>query len=360
MPTQKIISRFLAALLLLPPALFAADAPAFRDVLDTPAKPSSLAVKAPINALTWAGSRIIAVGQRGHILYSDDAGRQWQQASVPVSSDLVAVHFPSPQRGWAVGHDGVVLHSADAGKTWVKQLDGRMAGQRMAAYYAELARDGGLDSAGDSAALLDEANRLAARGAENPFLDVWFADESTGFVVGAFNLIFRTRDGGQSWEPWFHRTANPGRLHLYAIRQLAGGLFIVGEQGLVMKLDPGGTRFGALDTGYRGSFFGVAGSGPAVLVHGLRGNVFRSTDGGVRWSKVETGLQEGLTAASHCPNGQLLLASQSGRVLLGDGPAERFTMVKFAQPVPASAVLCSDGGDVIVGGVRGLRLQTLK
>ena len=33
--------------------------------------------------------------------------------SVPVSSDLVAVAFPTPQQGWAVGHDGVILASAD-------------------------------------------------------------------------------------------------------------------------------------------------------------------------------------------------------------------------------------------------------
>ncbi|AEB86195.1 WD40/YVTN/BNR-like repeat-containing protein [Alicycliphilus denitrificans] len=354
MTIPKILPVLLAASLWMPLAGLAAP---FQDVLDTPAQASALAAKSPINALARAGDRIVAVGQRGHILFSDDAGKTWQQAAVPVSSDLVAVHFPSAQKGWAVGHDGVILHSQDAGKTWVKQLDGRMAGQRMPAYYAQLAASGALGPADESAKLLDEVNRIAGQGAENPFLDVWFADEKTGFAVGAFNLIFRTQDGGQSWEPWFHRTVNPNRLHLYAVRQMAAGWFIVGEQGLVLKLDAAGKRFEALDTAYRGTFFGVLGSGPAVVVFGLRGNAFRSTDAGAHWTKVETGLQDGVTAGAVCRDGSLVLASQSGRILKGDSGAEHFSTLKLAQPVPASAVLCGDGDEVLVGGVRGIRAQ---
>jgi photosystem II stability/assembly factor-like uncharacterized protein len=43
-----------------------------------------------------AGERLVAVGQRGHILYSDDSGNAWQQAAVPVSADLNAVSFLRP------------------------------------------------------------------------------------------------------------------------------------------------------------------------------------------------------------------------------------------------------------------------
>ena len=97
----------------------------WRDVLDAPAAKSTLAARGLLNGLARAGQRIVAVGQRGHVLYSDDAGKHWQQADVPVSSDLVAVSFPDATHGWAVGHDGVVLHSADAGRSWTRQLDGR-------------------------------------------------------------------------------------------------------------------------------------------------------------------------------------------------------------------------------------------
>ena len=71
----------------------ASAAPA--DPLQLPAQPSLLAAKSPLFAITSAGPRLVAVGQRGHILISDDNGAQWQQVPVPVSIDLTAVHFPS-------------------------------------------------------------------------------------------------------------------------------------------------------------------------------------------------------------------------------------------------------------------------
>jgi len=101
----------------------------FQDVLDTPAEKSPLAPNTLYNSVVLAGKRLVSVGQRGHIVYSDDDGKSWVQATVPVSSDLVAVHFATPQKGWAVGHDGVVLQSADGGATWNKQFDGRTAAQ---------------------------------------------------------------------------------------------------------------------------------------------------------------------------------------------------------------------------------------
>ena len=85
------------------------------DVLDLPAKVSALAIHSPLSGTARAGERVIAVGQRGHILFSDDAGQHWQQAAVPVSCDLTAVNFSSPSQGWAVGNDGVICTAATAG-----------------------------------------------------------------------------------------------------------------------------------------------------------------------------------------------------------------------------------------------------
>ncbi|RZI39936.1 glycosyl hydrolase [Herbaspirillum sp. HC18] len=337
-----------------------ASAAAFQDVLTAPATESALAARTLFNGVASAGKRMVAVGQRGHIVYSDDAGKTWRQAKVPVSSDLVAVAFPSPQTGWAVGHDGVVLHTADGGATWAKQLDGIGAGKLMASFYADLAAKGALGSPDVAAVLADEAKRIAGQGAENPFLDVWFADDNTGYIVGAFNLIFRTTDGGKNWEPWFDRTDNPKRLHLYAIREVGGGLYISGEQGLVLKLDETANRFKALETGYHGTYFGITGGDAAVVAFGLRGNVYRSADGGKQWQKIETGLQEGIVGASSCGGSRLVLISQSGRMLASDDTGEHFRPVKLKQPGPASAVLCAPGDLAVIAGMRGVQVQEFK
>jgi photosystem II stability/assembly factor-like uncharacterized protein len=325
-----------------------AAGPDFVDPLALPAKPSRLAQTTLVNGLAQAGQAIVAVGQRGHILVSQDSGRTWAQAAVPVSSDLVAAHFPTPLRGWAAGHDGVVLASADGGLTWARQLDGHQAGKTMAVQYATA-----------DERLRDEGKRFAEQGPDKPFLDVWFENEKTGFVVGAFNLIFRTDDGGASWQSWFDRVENPRQLHLHAIRAVGAEVFIVGEQGLVLKLDRQARRFRALPTPYQGSYFGVTGTQGAVVIHGLRGHVYRSVDAGASWERVETGLSQAITASATAADGRILLASQGGQVLVSDDGAASFRRIKVERPVPGFAISTIERNAVVIAGLRGVQLLSI-
>jgi len=335
----------------------------WRDVLDTPATKSPLAARWLLNGLASAGTRIVAVGQRGHVLFSDDAGKGWQQAAVPVSSDLVAVSFPTATTGWAVGHDGVVLRSTDAGATWTRQLDGKAAGAAMVEYYARAAAALASDPKSDpkrAEALLEEAKRFAAQGAENPFLDVWFENETSGLVVGAFGLILHTADGGATWEPLLHAVDNPKSLHLYAVRAAGADVYIAGEQGLLLKLDRAAARFRAIAVPYQGTLFGVVGNSRAVLVHGLRGTLLRSADGGHSWQPVDTGLQVGLPASAIDAEGRFIVVSQAGHLLVSRDDGLTFKPVRIERPLPAAAVIASVRDAVIIAGPRGVQLQPLQ
>ncbi|MCU1751988.1 WD40/YVTN/BNR-like repeat-containing protein [Pseudomonas sp. 6D_7.1_Bac1] len=347
----------LAAALALPftRPVVAAD---FADVLDTPAAPSELAAKGLLTGLASTGERLVAVGQHGHILYSDDTGQHWQQAQVPVSSDLVAVHFPSAQQGWAVGHDGVVLHSTDAGQTWSRQLDGRQVGPLLLEYYQnQLARQ---PDSPDLQARVVDAQRMIEEGADKPFLDVWFESDRVGYIVGAFNLIFRTDDGGGHWTPWLDRTDNPTALNLYAVRPIGDDLFIVGEQGLVMKLNRESGRFNATPTPYNGTFFGITGKSGAALVFGLRGNVYRSVDGGASWNKIDLGLALSITASAVTADGRIILVSQAGHVLVSADDGANFQLQPHTAQAPVAAAQISAVGSLVLAGTRGLRQLPLE
>ncbi len=322
----------------------AATAASFRDVLDVASRSSPLAARSLLCGLARAGKRLVAVGQRGHILTSDDTGRTWQQADVPVSSDLLAVHFPTAEAGWAVGHDGVVLHSADAGRTWQRQLDGRALGELLAAAYSQ----------GSDAKWFAEAKRFAAQGAENPLLDVCFQDARNGYVVGAFGLVLRTADGGRTWTPLLHATDNPKGLHLYAVRRIGDAVYIAGEQGTLLKWD--GSRFAALASPYAGTLFGLVGNERAVLAHGLRGNVVRSTDGGRSWAAVPTGVGVGLTASAVDALGRFVIVSHAGHVLVSSDDGASFVARPLERTVPAAAVGGGDAGMLVVAGPRGVQV----
>jgi photosystem II stability/assembly factor-like uncharacterized protein len=177
-------------------------------------------------------------------------------------------------------------------------------------------------------------------------------------VVGAYNLIFRTTDGGASWEPWFDRTDNPKLLNLHAVARAGGAVHVVGESGLVLRLDAARQRFAAQATPYKGSFFGVAGSESTVLVHGLRGNAYVN-DGGSGWQKVEPGLPATIVAAATLKDGALLLADAGGRLALGNAAGRDFKPVAVTPPMPLAGVADAGNGRLALVGPRGVAVVAL-
>lgn len=352
---RTTIAALAAATMLCGSAL--AAGPGFQDPLAVPAQASPLAARGLLQGVARAGQRLIAVGQRGHIVLSNDGGASWQQAKVPVSSDLTAVSFANERKGWAVGHDGVILATADGGITWTLQLDGRRANDLLVGHLE--GRIQAQPQAAELAKLLGEARRYKEQGADKPFLDVWFADENNGWAVGAYNLIFRTADGGAHWEPWFDRTDNPKLLNLHAVAQAGDGLYVVGEGGLVLRLDSTAQRFVATPTSYKGSFFGVVGSGSTVLAYGLRGNAYASNDGGSSWQKVEVGLPATIVAAAALKDGVLLLADAGGRLALSPAGGRDFKPVALKQTMPLAGIADAGDGRLALVGLRGVAVTAL-
>ncbi|WP_420390370.1 YCF48-related protein [Marinobacter sp.] len=326
----------------------------FTDPLDSASTFSPLAAKSLLNGVASAGDRIVAVGQRGHVLYSDDKGDSWEQAQVPVSTDLTDVHFATPTHGWAVGHDSVVLKTVDGGKSWIKQLDGRSFDQLFDDFNVP-------EALGDfeSEALQMAADRFQAQGPENPLLTVWFADENNGFVFGVFNLILRTSDGGKSWTPWIAKTDNPEELHFYSAKRIGNELYLVGERGLVLRLNPEKNRFVDVSVDYRGTLFGLTGDSNVLLVFGLRGNLFRSDDGGVSWSRIETDMRSSITSGTVMPGGAVVIANQNGELFLSEDSGGNFEKIRTGTRLPVTDIVAVSREKVLVVGVRGLAVQHL-
>ena len=102
----------------------------------------------------------------------------------------------------------------------------------------------------------------------------------------------------------------------------------------------------------------MASSGPATrcVVYGLRGNAYRSTDGGTHWQSVDTGIQEGLTGSTAFGAQGLALVSQAGNLLVSRDSGAHFALYRQAKPVPASAVAVA-GDVVVIAGALGVKTQ---
>ncbi|MBL8453473.1 MAG: glycosyl hydrolase [Zoogloea sp.] len=228
-----------------------------------PAVTSTAATQAPMLGAARAGKRIVAVGDLGTVLLSDDEGQHFRQATrVPLSSTLTAVAFADEHRGWAVGHWGAILHTADGGETWAVQRT---------------------DTAED-----------------RPLFSVHFFDAREGIAVGLWSLALKTRDGGRTWTPVTLPPPPDGgkadRNLFKAFASPRGALFVAAERGMVLRSDDRGDTWRYLDTGYKGSFWaGTALADGSLLVAGLRGTLYRSADEGRSWRPVPTGSKSSLT-----------------------------------------------------------------
>lgn len=329
-----------------------ANTPSVPDLLDLPALESQRAQQALQLAVTRAGDRLVAVGERGIVRLSDDRGHTWRQARhVPVSVALTAVVFVSATEGWAVGHSGVVLHSVDGGETWTRQLEGNQVAQIVVQDARERA------AAGEAGAdqQLRSAEALVEEGPDKPFLDVAFVSATQGYVVGAYGLALQTRDGGTHWQSLMGRVPNPRGRHLYQVQVLDQQLLLCGEQGALFRSTDGGRSFAEIRTPYSGTFFGaLLLDGHGLLAYGLRGNAWRSLDDGLTWQKAQIGQPVTLSAGLRLRDGSLLLADESGRLLRSTDHAADFATLPLHPGTGITGLVQASDGALILSSSRGM------
>jgi photosystem II stability/assembly factor-like uncharacterized protein len=358
MTSRKALMAVLLAVMLAP--WFATHAAKY-DVLELPAVASEMATKSMIFAVRQFGDRYFAVGHQGHILYSDDGGDNWTQAEVPVRSSLLDIHFPTPELGWAVGHEGVILHSADSGKTWVKQYDGIRYGVEGKAYYQTLAEanpDNELYSY-----LVEEMDFAIQQGADKPLFKVRFHTPTSGHALGAYGMILRTEDGGKNWLHVLEHMENDSFYHIFDFAQLPGErrFFLSGEAGLFMIGDADAQTGKLIETvPWEGSFFtSSAAADDAIVMGGLRGRMFRTTDAGETWTVVDKPATSSMVDSTRLANGKLVFVGMAGEILMSDDDGNSFTQLPLSIGGRIYTVAEGPPGTLLVAGPSGIHKLSL-
>lgn len=335
------------------------------DPLDRPSIMSEKAASSLLTAVARAGARLVAVGDRGIVLTSDDNGRTWEQRPSPVSVLLTNVRFADAMRGWAVGHGGVVLGTTDGGLHWARILDGvqvaalilKSAQARADAVAAGAGEAGAGEAVAQAARDLDAARLLVEDGPDKPFLDLYVDEEIGLLVVGAYGLLLHSGDGGATWESWQDRVPNPTGSHLYAVVRTGSALYLIGEQGSVFRSDNHGRSFVALPTSYKGSFFGAAAVGERdLIVFGLRGNAFAYREEAGVWESVKLPTSATINNGLRLKDGSTMLVSQAGEVLHSVDGARTFVPWKVPMAVPFVGISQAADGIVVLAGVHGITL----
>lgn len=295
-------------------SLAAAQSPA---APPAPARPDPYALHAGMLDAQRAGQRVVAVGERGVIVLSDDDGATVRQArAVAADLALTAVSFADARNGWAVGHGGVIVHTADGGEHWTLQRS---------------------DTASDQ-----------------PLLTVYFRDAQHGWAGGLWSLLLATSDGGKTWNritlapPEGSKKADLNLLKIFASGR---DLYIAAERGMVLHSSDDGASWQYLATGSKASLWsGAASAKGTLVVGGLGGKLLRSSDGGAHWTPVDAG-SASLTQLR--ADGQDLWAGAlDGRLLRSTDDGLHWSAAASGEPV--TAIVARTGGGMLRYGKSGV------
>lgn len=289
-----------------------------------PATHASNAAAAILLSATWAKERVVAVGDHGMVLLSDDHGQHFHQAtSVPLSTPLTGVSFVDARQGWAVGHWGAILVSNDGGDVWQVQR---------------------LSSAED-----------------RPLFAVHFFNAMQGVAVGLWSLVLTTDDGGQTWiEQKLDAPPGSSRADLNLMGLFAdakGRLYATAERGQLLRSDDQGKHWRYLDTGYSGTLWtGAVLSDGSLLVGGQRGTLLHGSADGSSWQRVPLQSKSSVTAID-VSGREVIAVGLDGLIVRSDDGGQSFHEQPSGDGVSLTASLLNSDGSPILFSRRGVAPQ---
>ena len=226
-----------------------------------------------------AGKNVVAVGERGVLLQSDDDGATWKGQRTPTTRTLTGVAFNDDKNGIAVGHGATILRTADGGTTW----------------QPVKVKEAGIDSLLGAVAL--GGTRMVA--------------------YGAFGEYLESNDNGATWTRGQVIDAEFDR-HISQVFKAGDKYVLVGESATLAASDDGKT-YKKLESPYKGSWFGgLATKGGAWLIYGMRGNVYRSENAGATWTKIDAGGEQTIANGRVLADGRIVLVGVSGKIAISN------------------------------------------
>jgi photosystem II stability/assembly factor-like uncharacterized protein len=250
-----------------------------------------------------------AVGARGTIVKTADAGAHWPIKSVGSDSELArmvcsnrlqclaegmnavqAASCPDSSNCFAVGSYGTTMVTHDGGSTWADQIAGSP------------------DNSGNADPPLPPPglNGVACPGPTRCFAVGDVADNGQASIKA-------TSDGGSSWQ---NQTSNSANDLLAVSCPAVTTCIAAGTSGGMVKTDDGGLTWHELDSGVGNTLSAISCPDTSTCVAvGNFGAVLRTTDGGAHWATENSGTTAYLAGVS-CPSVNLCIAVGSGGTVL--------------------------------------------
>jgi photosystem II stability/assembly factor-like uncharacterized protein len=195
----------------------------------------------------WDEKRLVAVGNQGVLIISDNGGDSWVQKEVPtseVANKLIRVKTQADGKAWTCGIMGTALYTNDYGATWKRRIPEE----------------------------------------DIAFNDIAFATDLIGAIACEFGKIKRTEDGGETWT----EILTPVGASLMAIEFNKQGVGVaVGLEGTILRSVDFGITWELIDAGTTEHLFNIICYNGHWVSIGNKGIIVTSADAGISWQSKQ-------------------------------------------------------------------------
>ena len=251
----------------------------------------------PVHAIRMVDAvRGWAVGPGGLVMATADGGVTWVRQPAPTAEPLAAVAAVDSQRVWVAGGRGTILRSTDGGVTWADQPTS--APNEFITGLAFPTATLGFATT-ESGSLLSTSDGGATwRGGPGDRLESYwgidFANATHGIVVGSTtwdeNVVLRTSNGGASWTRSVSKPVRPAGL--FAVDMVSATEAYAGSREHVFRTTDGGATWEYHSVGSNNlaartlTGISVTAGGVGWAVSAETDRVYRTTDHGASWTQL--------------------------------------------------------------------------
>ncbi len=243
--------------------------------------------------------------------------------------DLNTVYFSDSKRGWIGGDEGFLTHTEDGGASWVEQ---RIDTKRHAIndiYFANkevgfaLAGDM-IFRSGDGGQSWQESYKIspaAVRGATAELYSLRFKGKKKGWVVGSLargdtvigSLLAITRDSGSTWQ-MLEAGTQQELIHIDFVDDERG--WIVGAGGAILHTEDAGETWTRQQSGVTETLYHVDfRNSKQGLAVGERGTILITRDAGQTWFKINSPARSTLLSVQFVTEEEVWAVGRSGVIL---------------------------------------------
>jgi|GEM_PF-4500138 len=251
----------------------------------------------------------------GRLVTTIDGGTNWTVTNLS-NQQLLGVQFATPNSGIIVGTAADPWITSDGGATWTQVQIPRYAGAIWALSTPSMGQHILVGEAGQiitGSNLLSAAQLRTTAATGNTIYDIIFKNELSGIACGVGGVVMNTSNGGGSW----HRDSNFvfGQNYLALAKVSPQIAFMSGSGGQLWKTMDWGVSWTKLTIGVTNQLNDLSFiSQDTGWVAGSNGLLLRTLDSGNTWTVMPTGTTTQLNAVHFKSNGVGWIVGDNGQV----------------------------------------------